>query len=160
MEEKYIVRNNSGTILRLTKYRITLNINQTIDLVTALNKSVSEIKRDVEIAREMGYRNLVLVEEVVPIANTANLDPSKLDEIINLLKEQKVVQQFVINNSSVEANSVKAEIDKLDEEEKMREDALLFTLGRSKSPKVKNIKDMGNAKKIENADDFGDKINF
>ena len=157
MTEKLLVRNNTGTIFRLDKLKITLRPNQEIDLVEKMHKSVDDIKRDPEIMRELSYNNLWIVEEKkeLPVVENTQLD-GKLNEILSYLKSMPASQ--IVQGEQKSISDVSDVVQNNDD--KMREDALMQILSRSNKNVEKKIDNIGKKKEVKDTDDFSGLIDI
>ena len=171
MSDKFIVKNNSGNVLMLSKSRITLAVGGVIDLAPRLEKTVSELHRDREISAEIANGNLVKIEEF-DSSTEAGLD-KKLDMLIGLMKN-KTPAPIQSAPASVDLSGmeemIKNEIRKISnrssddsetsvsEEDKMREEALMAMI--KKKSKESNLKGFGGKDKETESDDFTDLIDF
>ena len=178
MEDRFIVKNNSGNVLMLSKNRITLAVGGVIDLAKRLNKTIGELNRDQEISLELSNGNLIKEDEF-DSSKEAGLD-RKLDALIDLMKEGKSVssvkdpspQTSVPFDISVLGNIIRHEISKISlgmkngedpmssEEEKMRERALMEMIKNKEKGQDSNLDGFGGQDKETDSDDFTDLIDF
>jgi hypothetical protein len=175
MQDKFLVKNNSGTILKLIKNRITIAVDGQIDLATRLNKTIAELKRDPEISREITYNNLVILEEFDASKDYELRD--KLDVLIDIMsKEKKDKPQVNISDGIIDAieKILNEKLSKINvntiqndanheivdrEEDRLREKVLEQLVSRQK-PTEMNFESLGSEKKIEKKEDFSDLIDF
>jgi hypothetical protein len=177
MRDKFLVKNNTNTLLNLPKNRITIVAGGEIELVSRLNKSLADIKRDPEILRELMYNNLILVEE---IDNSKQNIETKIDKLFNLVENNKS-ENNILNSLTIEAleevlsrklkeiitnvqpikESKEGEQDTeiISNEDKMRE-RLLEQLVNNQKPKDQRLDNLGKEKKIDKSEDFSDIIDF
>ena len=183
MEDKFVVKNKSGTVLNIPNHKLRLSINAEVDLVSRLEKTTVEIKRDKDILRELTFNNLEILEEYDSSKKDYNIE-QKIDSLINILSEKKEnnidsIKEDIINalenkikidesliektiqnkisNIKLDNNSVDDNKKNIDEE-KMREQALLELLNKEKSYEVK---DFGKERKIDgDQEDFSDMVDF
>ena len=86
--QRYILKNNSGTVLNLAKNKIMLKPNQMVDMVNRTEKTIVEIENDVEIMREIGYKNLLVIERFDPNDRSEEL-VRKMDNLLERLQCEK-----------------------------------------------------------------------
>jgi len=178
--EKFIVRNNSGTMLNLSKNGIMLKPNQDVDLVHRTNKRLIDLENDPEILREIGFNNLIIMEKY----DSRNNDLSeKMDKIIKTLEPKPVIEEkiekidlsemenivakclkrffktgkMVIGETSEKEEIVKKSYKKNNDEE-LRQKAIEQLLSRS-VPIETNLKP-AQERQIEGQEDFSDMIDF
>ena len=181
MKDKFLVKNNSGTLLNLVKNRITIAVGGQIELSARLNKSISELKRDPEISREITYNNLIILEEfdstkdyelrdkldtLIGIMSGGKKDQSQpqassqdgiLEAIDRMLNEK--LSRLKIGESKQEVKVETKEEIRTNEEDRMRERILEEMISRQK-PSEKNFESLGNEKTIEKKDDYSNLIDF
>lgn len=183
MEDKWVVQNNSGKILILPINKLRFTINGRMDLVERLGLNVREIEINKEVKREIAYNNLVTIEKHDSISEHEKELAGKMDKMMSLLESgispqapsvQKVeiVKQI---ESQADAESLSAVLDKyfkdrgmdtgeakkkIEEEEKMREDAIKQLIDHDKKPDS-TLKGFGDKKEVkEEPEDFSDLIDF
>lgn len=186
MKDKYIIQNKSGTVLNIAQYKLRLSIGEVVDLVSRLEKTTAELKRDKYILREISFNNLEVIEEYDTSEKSKDIE-GKIDNLINILSNQKEnninsikdeILSTLKENKDKEESLIKDSIkDQLSQininnkqqqnndnqdneniEEKMREEALLELLNKQKSYKVK---DFGKERKIDGEqEDHSDLIDF
>ena len=175
MEDRFVVKNNSGNILMLPKNRITLAIGASIDLARRLNKTFNEIKRDAEITRELTNKNLILEDEF-DSSIESGMD-KKLDTLIGLMQLsgsaspsvsidleaiEKMLQEKVdlmAKKMNISNKDVDEDEDEDDEEESMREKAFMELMKKDKG-KGSNLDTFGGKSKEIDSDDHSDFIDF
>ncbi len=178
MKESWIVKNNTGTAFHLAKCRITLTPEGRIDLVERLRKSVIELELIDEIQIAVDRKHLLTIEKISS-SNETEMS-TKLDDLIHLMSEKKestpvapqipsltkediagVLDQYIgsLKDLLQKGGTIsKEDIERLGDEEKMREDAMKTLIEKDKSKKEHNLADFGNERKIEDMDDFSDLI--
>ena len=86
--QRYIVKNNSGTVFNLKQNKIMFKPNQMVDMVNRTGKTIVEIENDVEIMREIGYKNLLVIERFDPNDRNDEL-VRKMDNLLERLQCEK-----------------------------------------------------------------------
>jgi len=176
MQEKWIVKNNRNNMLNIAKFKIKLAAHQVIDLVSATNKTVRELELDLDIKREFSHNNIVEIEKIVPDTNSLSLDSltKQFDELKSILLENKPQQNtnIVIDHEKI-ADSIKSSLNlseliineqksiienKENEDEKMREDAVMNLIFKTEDKGKKNFSSLGKEEKINDNTDIHDDI--
>ncbi|GAF90343.1 unnamed protein product, partial [marine sediment metagenome] len=62
-EDRFVVQNNTNTVLILTKNKITMSPRQVVDLIIRTGKSLHELDKDPEIRLNLAYKNLILIDK-------------------------------------------------------------------------------------------------
>lgn len=167
MEDRFIVRNNSGNILMLPRNRITLAIGARIDLAGRLNKSIQEIKRDPEIILELTHNNLIKEEEF-DSSIEAGVD-KKLDKLIELMQSRGIQKTTVEIDPEMIGDILRDKIGSLtqniksdeektekvleENEEKMRQEAFMKLMQKKKGEDSNLDTFGGKSKEVESGDD-------
>jgi hypothetical protein len=171
--QRYVLKNNSGTVLNLAKNKIMFRPNQMIDIVSRTGKTIIDIENDPEIMREIGYKNLVLIERFDPNDKSEELS-RKMDSILAKLEPinvEPVASKEIKENNEFNINDIKDVIKEClksvlksesltniknieSEDDKIREMAMEKLL-KTSSPMFKNL-NLGVDKEVEHEDHSGD----
>lgn len=175
--EKWIVKNNSGTMLNLPKCGIFFKkADEVLDLVNHTGRTVSDLENDPELRKNFSYNNILTIEKVkfTPEAISDSESLQTLSKKLDILTEyisKKTENNDQIDMSKIEdivkkglfglsSNIVLNNDTRNNEEEEMRQDALKKLIDNS-SASEKNLENFGSKKReIEDHDDFSDMIDF
>jgi len=172
MEDRFVVKNNSGSVLMLPMNRITLAMGASIELCSRLDKTVKELKNDREISLEIKQGNLVAQDEYE--ADTG-LD-GKIDKLLGLMEaggtqrpmiDAQMIEEILARQLSnldigkmVLEKTEEKKRDKEVDEGKMREEALKKIVG-DKKLEDSNLEGFGGKfKEVESDEDDDNNIDL
>lgn len=168
MDEKFVIKNKSGTLLSIPIERnhLRMNPNDQVDLCAITGMSADDLERHPQIVRNLTYNNIVVIEKYSNKNTDMGKINSKMDQIVDLLlsKNDQVKRSDIesilsdaIGKLSFPGSSVPESIvsDKVSEreEERIREDLLRKQLDAFK-PDRENKGSFGQNKMDIDTEDF------
>jgi len=179
-DDRFVVKNNTKTILVLSKNKIKMGPGEVIDLISRTGKSLQELDRDPEIKLNLAYRNLVLIDKFdsrpILVQGAVDTDLSKkIDALMEMvsnkgtieIREEPIAIDSILEVIRLEMSKIKGRVDKegnpvnvSKEEEEMRLKAIKQMIKHDKKVN-KNFDKFGKERKNEEeSEDFSDIIDF